>query len=150
MTVLLGHNGAGKSTTMSMMVGLFPPTAGSVHINGYNVFTHLSAARRSLGCVFLDRFVGVCLFLIRFIALCCFCTLYWGLFVVLILSGCVFFLHFCWPVVFLQLKEGLQVKDFSCSKISSDNVFDVLGQSLEELAHCPQRNFHEPTYLYSR
>ncbi len=33
-TGLLGHNGAGKTTTMSMLVGLFPPTAGTALING--------------------------------------------------------------------------------------------------------------------
>lgn len=27
-TALLGHNGAGKSTTMNMLTGLFPPSAG--------------------------------------------------------------------------------------------------------------------------
>ena len=31
-TGLLGHNGAGKTTTMSILVGLFPPTEGTVTI----------------------------------------------------------------------------------------------------------------------
>lgn len=34
-TGFLGPNGAGKSTTMRMMVGLTPPTAGSVSIGGH-------------------------------------------------------------------------------------------------------------------
>lgn len=33
-TVLLGHNGAGKSTTMSMLTGMFTPTSGLALING--------------------------------------------------------------------------------------------------------------------
>jgi len=33
-TCLLGHNGAGKSTTIGILTGLFPPTAGSVDIYG--------------------------------------------------------------------------------------------------------------------
>ena len=48
-TVLLGHNGAGKSTTMSMMVGLFPSSSGDVKINGHSVTTDLEGARQSLG-----------------------------------------------------------------------------------------------------
>ncbi len=31
---LLGPNGAGKTTLLSMLVGLFPPTAGSVVLDG--------------------------------------------------------------------------------------------------------------------
>lgn len=48
-TVLLGHNGAGKSTTMSMMVGLFPPSSGDVTINGHSVSKNIGKARESLG-----------------------------------------------------------------------------------------------------
>ncbi|HEU4708094.1 MAG TPA: ABC transporter ATP-binding protein [Methylophilaceae bacterium] len=31
---LIGHNGAGKSTLFKMMLGLIPPTSGSIHIQG--------------------------------------------------------------------------------------------------------------------
>lgn len=36
-TALLGHNGAGKSTTMSMLTGLFPPTHGTALVNGFDI-----------------------------------------------------------------------------------------------------------------
>ena len=37
-TVLLGHNGAGKSTTIGMLVGLVPPTSGTaVMPGGYTI-----------------------------------------------------------------------------------------------------------------
>ena len=48
-TVLLGHNGAGKSTTMSMLTGLIPPSRGSASINGFDVRSQLGLARGSLG-----------------------------------------------------------------------------------------------------
>ena len=48
-TVLLGHNGAGKSTTMSMLTGLYQPTAGTAYINGKDIRTDLDSIRSSLG-----------------------------------------------------------------------------------------------------
>lgn len=48
-SVLLGHNGAGKSTTLNMITGMYNATAGSVHVDGYNVFTHTQEARQSIG-----------------------------------------------------------------------------------------------------
>ncbi|XP_068150684.1 phospholipid-transporting ATPase ABCA3-like [Drosophila tropicalis] len=48
-TVLLGHNGAGKSTTLNMLTGIIPPTAGTALINGKDICTQVDAARRSLG-----------------------------------------------------------------------------------------------------
>ncbi|XP_077445156.1 phospholipid-transporting ATPase ABCA1 isoform X1 [Stigmatopora argus] len=48
-TSFLGHNGAGKTTTMSILCGLFPPTSGTAFINGYDIRTHVDAARRHLG-----------------------------------------------------------------------------------------------------
>ncbi|KAJ3063543.1 ATP-binding cassette sub- A member 1, partial [Rhizoclosmatium hyalinum] len=46
---LLGQNGAGKSTTMSMLAGLTPPTAGDALICGLSVRTQMSQIRRMLG-----------------------------------------------------------------------------------------------------
>jgi ABC-type multidrug transport system ATPase subunit len=34
---LLGENGAGKSTTINMLTGLYPPSAGSASVNGHDI-----------------------------------------------------------------------------------------------------------------
>ncbi|OTF75870.1 ABC transporter sub-family A-like protein [Euroglyphus maynei] len=49
LTVLLGHNGAGKSTTMNMITGIYPATSGNIYVNGYNIFTQTRLARQSIG-----------------------------------------------------------------------------------------------------
>ncbi|XP_011653436.1 ABC transporter A family member 1 isoform X3 [Cucumis sativus] len=46
---LLGHNGAGKSTTISMLVGLFLPTAGDALVLGKNIITDMEEIRKGLG-----------------------------------------------------------------------------------------------------
>jgi lipopolysaccharide export system ATP-binding protein len=52
---LLGPNGAGKTTSFYMMVGLVPPTAGTVLFNGRNV-THLPMYKRArLGMGYLPQ-----------------------------------------------------------------------------------------------
>ena len=48
-TALLGHNGAGKSTTMSILTGLFPPTSGTASVNGHDIRTDIEGVRKSLG-----------------------------------------------------------------------------------------------------
>lgn len=48
-TVLLGHNGAGKSTTISMITGLNKPTTGEITVNNYNIVSETKLARKSLG-----------------------------------------------------------------------------------------------------
>ncbi|KAM6155210.1 phospholipid-transporting ATPase ABCA3-like [Rhynchocyon petersi] len=48
-TVLLGHSGAGKSTTLSILSGLYPPTSGEAYINGYDISKDMVQIRKSLG-----------------------------------------------------------------------------------------------------
>jgi ATP-binding cassette, subfamily A (ABC1), member 3 len=48
-TVLLGHNGAGKSTTISMITGLLKPSAGHILINGKDIVNETEKARSVLG-----------------------------------------------------------------------------------------------------
>ncbi|KAM9583971.1 phospholipid-transporting ATPase ABCA3-like [Trichechus inunguis] len=48
-TVLLGQNGAGKSTTLSILSGLYPPTSGEAYINGYAISKDMVHIRKSLG-----------------------------------------------------------------------------------------------------
>jgi ABC-2 type transport system ATP-binding protein len=49
---LLGHNGAGKSTTIGMMLGQVWPTGGEVKICGYDVTTHRAEALQKVGAIF--------------------------------------------------------------------------------------------------
>ena len=40
---MLGHNGAGKTTAINMLTGLFSATSGNATINGYNIKTDLQS-----------------------------------------------------------------------------------------------------------
>eukprot|EP01091_Cochliopodium_minus_P007664 TRINITY_DN17556_c0_g1_i1.p1 TRINITY_DN17556_c0_g1~~TRINITY_DN17556_c0_g1_i1.p1 ORF type:complete len:456 (-),score=137.87 TRINITY_DN17556_c0_g1_i1:63-1430(-) len=46
---LLGHNGAGKSTTIGILTGLFPPSSGKAFVNGLSIKTQMDQIRESLG-----------------------------------------------------------------------------------------------------
>ena len=48
-TALLGRNGAGKTTAISMLTGLLPPTSGEMRVDGRCVATELDAVRRTIG-----------------------------------------------------------------------------------------------------
>jgi ABC-2 type transport system ATP-binding protein len=48
---LLGRNGAGKSTTIKMLIGLLPPDAGRATVNGYDLSTQSQRLRASIGYV---------------------------------------------------------------------------------------------------
>ena len=48
---LIGHNGAGKSTTIKMLTGLLRPDTGSIRIAGIDVHADPVAARRTFGAV---------------------------------------------------------------------------------------------------
>lgn len=47
----VGPNGSGKTTTVNMVTGLIPPTAGEVRFNGSRIDADLVAFRRHVGCV---------------------------------------------------------------------------------------------------
>jgi ABC-2 type transport system ATP-binding protein len=49
---LLGHNGAGKSTAIGMMLGQVWPTAGVVKVCGHDVTTQRALALRKVGAIF--------------------------------------------------------------------------------------------------
>lgn len=49
---LLGHNGAGKSTTIGMMLGQVWPTGGKVRVCGHDVSTHRHLALKKVGAIF--------------------------------------------------------------------------------------------------
>ncbi len=46
---LLGVNGAGKSTTLRMMVGMLTPSTGTVFVEGRDLASHPQLARRGIG-----------------------------------------------------------------------------------------------------
>ncbi|CAF4091856.1 unnamed protein product, partial [Adineta steineri] len=48
-TAFLGRNGAGKSTTWSILTGLLPPTSGTAYIDGYDILTDIKVVRKRLG-----------------------------------------------------------------------------------------------------
>lgn len=49
---LLGHNGAGKSTTIGMLLGQVWPTSGSVQVCGHDVTRNRHAALQRVGAIF--------------------------------------------------------------------------------------------------
>jgi ABC-2 type transport system ATP-binding protein len=49
---LLGHNGAGKSTAIGMMLGQVWPTQGEVKVCGFDVSTHRRKALAKVGAIF--------------------------------------------------------------------------------------------------
>ena len=60
---LVGPNGAGKTTTLRMATGLLRPDAGSVHVEGVDVWADPVAARRRIGVLpedleLFDRLTG--------------------------------------------------------------------------------------------
>src|SRR5215469_12674313 len=49
---LLGHNGAGKSTAIGMMLGQVWPTEGRVNVCGHDVASRRQSALQSVGAIF--------------------------------------------------------------------------------------------------
>ncbi|MEN8699424.1 ABC transporter ATP-binding protein [Bacillus infantis] len=53
----VGQNGAGKSTTFSILATLLAPTSGTAYVNGYNVAKEPKMVRRQIG--YMPDFFGV-------------------------------------------------------------------------------------------
>jgi ABC-2 type transport system ATP-binding protein len=53
----VGQNGAGKSTTFSILATLLAPTSGTAYVNGYNVQNETKMVRRQIG--YMPDFFGV-------------------------------------------------------------------------------------------
>ena len=47
--VLLGHNGAGKTSTINMLTGLFQPTKGEAEVFGVDMFNDFDLVREFMG-----------------------------------------------------------------------------------------------------
>ena len=47
--VLLGHNGAGKTSTIQMLTGLFKASEGSAEVFGVNIFEEIDEVRKFMG-----------------------------------------------------------------------------------------------------
>lgn len=47
--MLLGHNGAGKTSTISLLTGLYPPTTGEASVYGVDVFKDFDSIRQFMG-----------------------------------------------------------------------------------------------------
>ena len=45
----LGANGAGKSTTLNMIAGYFPPSSGNISLNGFDILQNPLEYKRSIG-----------------------------------------------------------------------------------------------------
>src|SRR5262245_13206720 len=48
---MLGHNGAGKTTAIKMLVGLIRPESGTIHVGGFNVVSDTRQAASLIGYV---------------------------------------------------------------------------------------------------
>ena len=47
--MLLGHNGAGKTSTISLLTGLYEPTKGTAEVFGINMFEDFNEIRQIMG-----------------------------------------------------------------------------------------------------
>ena len=50
--VIVGKNGCGKSTLVSLLMGMYPPSSGEIYISGVPLRDCLESTRRSTACIF--------------------------------------------------------------------------------------------------
>ena len=48
---LIGHNGAGKSTTIKSLVSVITPTTGTIEVDGQDLYSHRLAIKKKIGYV---------------------------------------------------------------------------------------------------
>ena len=46
---MLGHNGAGKSTTINMLTGILKPDSGTINMFGYDYYSQMHLIRSKTG-----------------------------------------------------------------------------------------------------
>jgi ABC-2 type transport system ATP-binding protein len=51
----IGHNGAGKSTSIKLMTGILAPTSGNIVVNGIEPFKHRRRLAKDIGVIFGQR-----------------------------------------------------------------------------------------------
>lgn len=51
----IGHNGAGKSTSIKLMTGILTPTSGNILVNGIEPFKHRRRLAKDIGVIFGQR-----------------------------------------------------------------------------------------------
>ena len=50
-SALIGHNGAGKSTTIKSLVSVITPTTGTIEVDGQDLYSHRLAIKKKIGYV---------------------------------------------------------------------------------------------------
>jgi len=59
---LLGENGAGKSTTISMIMGVFPPTSGTASVAGHDIREYVGLGLHEVVSLWTPNMMRVCAF----------------------------------------------------------------------------------------
>ena len=66
---LLGENGAGKSTLVNVISGVFPPTAGTLRVEGKQVEIRNPLMARKLGIALIHHRIQLCILMLDLVKL---------------------------------------------------------------------------------